>query len=259
MKTPLVPIQVPSIYKNATGQRVPVPTRMAKCTPDMYTAILKVGAEVEALGGKLYLSDLFRSYEMQFQAHMDYKSGKKAAFSPAPGGSLHEAGRSLDLDLEGLKIPLAKFWEVGAKHGLTPIITEPNPKMKEAWHFDCRGSHGKVYEYYASGKGKDQKPYAAMAASAILGAGLTHDAFKGREAEAALQSHLIKLGHEIGNMDGILGAKSFEALEKIGVARGEPLAMLEALEHLIQKAFPDEYRMTQPPMETVAVPAHVIS
>ncbi len=258
MKTPLVPIQTPSIYKNAAGQRVPVPSRMAKCTPDMYAAILKVGVEVEALGGKLYLSDLFRSYEMQFQAHMDYKSGKKSAFSPPPGGSLHEAGRSLDLDLGALKIPLAKFWEIGAKHGLTPIITAPNPRMKEAWHFDCRGCHGKVYEYYAAGKGKDRKPYAAMAASAILGAGLAHDDFQGREAEAAIQSHLIKLGCELGNMDGSLGSKSFAALEKVGVPRGEPSAMLEALEHLVQKAFPDEYRMTQPPVETVAVPAHVI-
>lgn len=259
MKTPLIPIQFPSIYKNASGQRVPVPGRMAKCTPDMYTAIMKVSAEVDALGGKIYLSDLFRSHEMQLQAHLDYTSGKKAAFSPPPGGSLHEAGRSFDLDLGSLKIPLAKFWEVGAKYGLTAIITEPNPKMKEAWHFDCRGSHGKVYEYYAAGKGTDKKPYAAMAASAILGAGLSHDAFAGRETEAAIQSHLIKLGYEVGNMDGALGLKSKTALEKAGITADQPAAILEALEHLVQKAFPDEYRISQPVADTIAIPSHVIS
>jgi len=36
------------------------------------------------------LSDLLRSYDMQLQAHLDYTSGKKSAFSPAPGGSMHE-------------------------------------------------------------------------------------------------------------------------------------------------------------------------
>jgi hypothetical protein len=39
---------------------------------------------------------------MQLQSHLDWKTGKKSAFSPPPGGSLHEAGRALDLDLDSL-------------------------------------------------------------------------------------------------------------------------------------------------------------
>jgi hypothetical protein len=238
MKTPLVPVQILSIYKSAAGQRLPLPARMAQCTPDMQAAILKVRQEVEALGGQLFLSDLFRSYDMQLQAHLDYTSGKKSAFSPAPGGSLHEAGRSLDLDLGSLKIPLAKFWEIAAVHGLSPIIKEPDTRLKEAWHFDCRGSHHKVYEYYVAGKGSNLKPYAALAASAIL---------------------LIRLGQEIGNMDGQLGLKTKTALAKVGVQEGTLDATLEALEHLAQTAFPNEYRTSQPVASQVSEPAHLIS
>jgi hypothetical protein len=259
MKTPLVPVQILSIYKSAAGQRLPLPARMAQCTPDMQAAILKVRQEVEALGGQLFLSDLFRSYDMQLQAHLDYTSGKKSAFSPAPGGSLHEAGRSLDLDLGSLKIPLAKFWEIAAVHGLSPIIKEPDTRLKEAWHFDCRGSHHKVYEYYVAGKGSNLKPYAALAASAILGAGLKHDEFVGKEKEASIQSLLIRLGQEIGNMDGQLGLKTKTALAKVGVQEGTLDATLEALEHLAQTAFPNEYRTSQPVASQVSEPAHLIS
>src|SRR5215203_3414248 len=100
---PLVTIDVESIYKSH-GQRVSLPPRMAHCTPDMKAAIQKVGEELEARGGKLFLSDLFRSYDMQLQSHLDFVNGRKSAFSPHPGGSMHEAGRALDLDLEALRI-----------------------------------------------------------------------------------------------------------------------------------------------------------
>jgi hypothetical protein len=196
---------------------------------------------------------------MQFQAHLDYTSGKKSAFSPAPGGSMHEAGRSLDLDLGSLKISLAQFWDIAAKYGLSPIIKEPKTSLKEAWHFDCRGSHGKIYEYYAAGKGTDRKPYEAMAASAILSAGLRHDAFVGRETEAGIQSGLIRLGYELGNFDGQIGMKTKMALQKAGLPDSDLKAALEGVENLIQKSFPDEFRMTQPISNGVIIPDHVIS
>src|SRR6266545_558577 len=116
MKTPLTPIQVMSIYKSRTGQRVLLPSRMAVCTPDTAAAIARIEAELAALGGELLLSDLFRSYDMQLQAHLDYTSGKKSAFSPAPGGSMQDAGRAFDLDLRALTITLERFWGIAAKH-----------------------------------------------------------------------------------------------------------------------------------------------
>lgn len=104
MFTPLIPIEFDSIYGG------PLPKRLARCTPDMYTALFAIKRDLLEIKADLFLSDLFRTYDMQLQAHLDYITGKKKAFSPAPGGSLHEAGRAFDMDLGKIKkITLAKF------------------------------------------------------------------------------------------------------------------------------------------------------
>src|SRR5215831_21394552 len=153
MTAPLNEVVITSVYKDKNGERIPLPKRMALCTPDMEVAMRAVSAELARRGGHLFLSDLFRSFDMQLQSHMDFVNGKKTAFSPPPGGSLHEAGRALDLDLASLGVEIGDFWEIARPLGLFPIIAKPDPKVNEAWHFDCRGSHQVVYEYYNSGKG----------------------------------------------------------------------------------------------------------
>lgn len=244
MRVPLAHIDIPSIYmKNA--QRLPLPPRMAQCTPDTHAAVERIGKDVRRLGGQLYLSDLFRSYDMQFQSNLDYTTGKKRAFSPPPGGSLHEAGRALDLDLANLKVSLKEFWVIARKHGVYPIITKPDSRASEAWHFDCRGSHQLVYEYYSDGRGTDMKPYAAMAASAILSIGVQVDRFGPRQREAAIQSYVIRLGQSIGNIDGRIGRKTEAALAHLGVSRGPVDDVLQALERLLEERFPGEYGSTR--------------
>jgi D-alanyl-D-alanine dipeptidase len=148
MFAPLEDIKIKSIYPSGD-----LPKNMARCTPDMLNALQGAAADVKTAGGELILSDLYRSYDMQLHAHLDYVTGKKKAFSPPPGGSMHEAGRAFDLDLSSLKMKLSDFWKIAAKHQLQPIIDTPSAGALEAWHFDCRGSHGLVYDYYAAGKG----------------------------------------------------------------------------------------------------------
>ena len=242
MKTPLVNIQILSIYKLGDKQ-VMLPNRMAKCTPDMYRAVMAISAELMSLGGSLELSDMFRSYDMQFQAHADYISGKKKAYSPPPGGSLHEAGRSMDIDLSKIKITLAKFWEIAAKYGVFPIISEPNASTSEAWHFDCRGSHGIVYNYYKNGKASNMPAYTAMAVSAILSAGIQVDEFAGNNDEAFIQSGLIRLGYDIGPIDGDIGKKTNAALLAAGVTATAIAEKISAIESLLDNEFPEEYML----------------
>ena len=129
--------------------------------------------------------------------------------------------------------------------------------MKEAWHFDRRGSHQKIYEYYAAGKGKNFKPYAAMAASAILSINVPVDAFKGSEVEAGIQSGLIRLGHELGNMDGSIGNKTRNALDQAGIPWTTKEQVLEAVESQLQDRFPEEYTMPDSG-DSSGVPSHVI-
>lgn len=243
MKTPLVPISIISIYKNKLGDRLPLPSRMALCTPDTETAIFKIAVDLAKKGGKLVLSDLFRSYDMQAQSHSDFVSKKKKAFSPPPGGSFHEAGRGFDLDLSSIKIPLADFWKLAAKYNVVPIISEPKPGKSEAWHFDSRGSHQLVYDYYASKTKNNFPAYKAAAASAILSVGIQVDDFGTNQKQAALQSCLIRLGKKIGNIDGNIGNNTHKALDELGIPfnLNDVDGMLIQVENLVQQKFPAEF------------------
>jgi hypothetical protein len=143
---PLSSVTVLSIYNHA-----PLPERMAKCTPDTKLAMFRIIEDLRALGHEIRLSDLFRSYDMQKSANADYVQKRKKAYSPPPGASLHEAGRAMDIDLASTGVPLAQFWEIARARGFSPIIDTPTPGKSESWHFDCRGSHQKVYEYAKAG------------------------------------------------------------------------------------------------------------
>ena len=240
MKTPLLNIQIKSIYKNGT-QNVLLPSRLAHCTPDTYNAIFAIADELQKIGGELVLSDLFRSYDMQYQAHLDYETGKKKAFSPPPGGSLHESGRSMDIDLSKIKVSLKEFWNIAAKYGFFPIISTPSTKLSEAWHFDCRGSHQLVYDYYKSGKANNMPAYTAMAVSAIMAIGVNVDKFSSHNNEAFIQSALIRLGFEIGNIDGVIGAKTNSALQQLGIKSTKVEELTLIIEAKLKTQFPKEF------------------
>lgn len=257
MKSPLVEMQILSVYMSG-GKRLLLPKRMASCTPDTRDAINQIAQEVEAKGGHLYLSDLFRSYDMQLQSHMDFVNHKKKAFSPPPGGSMHEAGRAMDLDLDNLKMPLKDFWPIAKAHGFFPIIAQPKSTLSEAWHFDCRGSHNIVYDYYAKGKANNMKPYEAMSASGILSIGVRVDRFGLNQEAAALQFGLVRLGFELGNVDGSIGKNTRDALDKAGVALADEHSTLLAVEDLLRQKFPQEYNTTTDVAFAAPAPRHVI-
>lgn len=242
--TLLVPIEIASIYTH-NGQSVDLPERMAWCTPDMFRALVSLDAAIHARGGRLVLSDLFRTYDMQLQAHLDWKTGKKSAYSPPPGESMHEAGRALDLDLDKIAVKLPEFWEIARSCGLEPIIAKPDSSASEAWHFDCRGSHGRVYAHYAGMTSANMKPYTAMSVSAVLALGGRVDRFAGREDAAAIQCALIRLGGDPGPIDGAIGTRTRKALSDAGVAWADPVSMRRELDAWTHAAFPAEFQSAQ--------------
>jgi hypothetical protein len=250
----LVPIVVASTYR-VNGMRVDLPSRLAHCTPDTKVAILALAESVREKGGDLFLSHLFRNYDMQLQSYLDFASGKKAAFSPPPGGSLHEAGRAFDLDLEAVNMPLTSLWQLTGAAGLTPIIVTPDPRASEAWHFECRGSHQLVYEHYRAGKGRNfSAPYKAMAASAILAVGVRVEAFRGKEATAYLQSALVRLGQDIGNIDGQMGPKTQDGLIALGIHDLDGSRLRAAVDELLRTRYPREFSDTTPDESESLVP-----
>ena len=231
--TPLVPITVASIYNNAA-----LPTRMAKCTPDTAAGILGLADDLRSLGHQLRLSDLFRSYDMQRQAYLDYVEGRKKAYSPPPGGSMHEAGRAMDIDLSAIGIPLSQFWEIARARGFSPIIDSPVSTRSEAWHFDRRGSHDAVYKYVQQGNaGSSIPPYTQMAHSAILAIGVHVDSLPDQSV-GYLQSALIRLGFDPGRIDGIMGERTLGAMRNAGVDPDDPAGSLTLR---LKEKFPLEF------------------
>ncbi len=177
---------------------------------------------------------------MQQAAHEDYVSGRKTAYSPPPGSSMHEAGRAMDIDLSSMGVPLARFWEIARARGFFPIIDAPVVSRSEAWHFDCRGSHDAVYQYVRKGKaGAAMSPYAQMAQSAILAVGVKLDQVPD-QGVAFLQSALIRLGYNPGRIDGVMGRRTRGALKDAGADpdAADPAAVLTAA---LRDKYPLEY------------------
>jgi len=232
---------------------------LALCTPDTQLALTSIVEDVKERKGNYYLADLFRSHDMQLQAHLDFVTGKKKAFSPKPVGSMHEAGRGFDIDLASIKMPLKDFWDIAAKYGALPIIDKPISSASEAWHFDCRGSHQVVYDYYRTGKGKNiNHPYKAMAMSAVLVAGIHVDDFQNRQKEALIQSGLIRLGFDIGNMDSFIGPKTRQGLVEAGISPDGTLdEIMAALKMLLEAKFPVEFFPRTIESGSEDVPAHL--
>ena len=244
MKCPLIPINILSFYKDETGASIPLPARMAKCTPDTHRAITSLEKSLAEKGGELILSDLFRSYAMQDKAFCDHIANSRRPYSPPPGESFHEAGRAFDIDINAIKNPLIEFWRMAAKVGVVPIIKQPKAHLSEAWHFECRGSHQLLYNYFASRGGRRfGSAYREAVSSAILSIGVNVDSFNDQLVEATIQSGLIRLGKDIGNLDGEIGPRSKAGLKELGLnydVAGKK-QILRAVEQLLERKFPAEY------------------
>ena len=137
--------------------------------------------EIEKRGGCFRLSDCYRDAAMQAQAHQDYVTGRKKAYSPPAGGSMHQAGRAIDLDLAVLIQPgsvpkgshLFDENEVRAifeAHGWTFIAPAGNPHrvdIKESWHIEYRAKFQHTYDATMAKLQNHGAAYRAMAKAAI--------------------------------------------------------------------------------------------
>lgn len=129
-------VEVPGIYPKGKL----LPKRMAKLINPAAKALDAAMADIVAAGGHLYISDMFRSTEDQQRAYMDWKTGRKSAYSPPAGGSMHEAARAIDIDVSDTGIGLAKTKRILKAHGWIGIAATGS----ECWHHDWRGEDGQA-------------------------------------------------------------------------------------------------------------------
>ncbi len=201
----LKPIIIPSIYKNSAGHRLVLPRRMAFLNSDAADSVHALNSHMITIDANFYLSDAYRTREMQEKARNDYVAGRKKSYSPPPGESIHEAGRAMDIDVESLSIPLSRFWEISMFYGWRPIISVPDSNRLECWHFE--------YLAYWCGKPSDALPFRRCA---VLEAYLENNvrALPERERWFLLQGYLKLMGLYNLKIDGMPGSGTRGAIEK---------------------------------------------
>lgn len=189
----------------------------AYVAPDMLVALEELAESVRKEGGSFYITDLFRSWDTQKKARLEFLSGTRKDFIAPPGGSFHNAGRAVDFDVKNLnfqgvprKLWLEKLWQLAIPLGFSPIIKIPDINASESWHLDYPGKDWQ--------KAYNSISYSEVAKCAILDCGKYKERNKETLKNMFIQSQLIRLGfYEIGSVDGILGEKTKKVLTSLGI------------------------------------------
>lgn len=194
-------------------------------TPDMAEGLRKLEEAVRLGGGQFLVIDLFRDWDTQAENRKSYVTGKKKAFVAKPGGSFHNAGRAVDIQVKELNFSdtdkdewLKKFWDLATPLGFRPIIRIPELGVLECWHFDFPGdTWAKAY---------DAVPYSEVAKCATLDVGEWDPTENPAKVQRMfVQAQLIRLGHyQIGKVDGFFGPKTNTVLNVLGNPSAEELA-----------------------------------
>lgn len=199
----VVAVEVPGIY----GRRGdPLPKSMARLVRPAAQALARAYKDIVAEGGHLYISDMFRTAAQQQKAHEDWKTGRKTAFSPPAGGSVHEGARAIDIDAFDTGIGHKRVREILNSHGWVNIVdTLSGP---ECWHYEFRGDKWEQV--------RQEKGYRAMAEGMIEAIG--NKVTRPDKEEAAhirwVQESLNRLMGMRLEVDGILGERTRETVRE---------------------------------------------
>jgi hypothetical protein len=227
---------VPGIY-GTKGQ--PLPKRMAKLVHGAAEALQNVFRDVVALGGHLYITDMFRSAVDQQKAHEDWKTGRKTAYSPPSCSSVHEAARAIDIDAFDTGIGHHRVRQILNKHGWTHIVESLTGP--ECWHYEFRGEAWETYkaehDYAAMARAmkaeigntagavqadrkKEEIRQLQIALNAVLGCHLATDGCYGENTKTAVRDFQKKHGLQV---DGVAGPITLKLLAQLlGKPEGRP-------------------------------------
>lgn len=249
IRTQLVPVTgLVSSYKKKSNpsERLPIEAlgNSAKSVPEMAKALQVLNQIITEQNGTLYITDLFRPWDVQDKLRTEYELSKAdpnikdKAYAAVPGGSFHQAGRAVDFSVSELNFKdvdkdkwLKKFWDIAKPLGFNPIIKIPDLGISECWHFDYPGSDFTKAYNYMDDFSSDAIDYTLVAKCGIIDAGCWNpkeNAIKIRNM--FIQSQLIRLGRfEIGSVDGILGKKSIKALTDLGINQPDLTKVVQSL------------------------------
>ncbi|MFH1963492.1 MAG: peptidoglycan-binding protein [bacterium] len=224
----VVKVEVPGIYPKDS----PLPAYMAKLVKEAAEALKKVYEQVVEKGGHLYISDMFRSAEMQQKSHEDWKMGRKSSFSPPACQGVHESGRAMDIDAFDTGIGHKQVREILNQNGWTNIVETLTGS--ECWHYEFRGekweNYRKAHDYKAMAhamkeeignsagleiaeKTKEDIKWVQKSLNKLMGAKLVADGDFGEKTKAVIMSFQKKYGLQVDGTAGpITKAKIKELL-----------------------------------------------
>lgn len=220
-------VTVPSSY----GDHVALPQRLAILVEEAALSLQQVYVAMVAAKGHLYISDMFRSFEDQERAYLDWLHGRKAAYSPPPCGSVHEAARAIDINAFDTGIGHAATRKILNDCGWVNIT--PSLTGSECWHYEYRGTQWEAYH--------DANGYAQMARAmkvAIKNTGAQPHADAKMEEIRTLQTELNKVmaTHLVPNgvynqatKDAVRAFQSFAKIQVDGIAGPITKAKLHSL------------------------------
>ena len=235
-------LHAPGPHQHRLHLQGPLPHRLAQCTPDTKAAIEAVARDLAGLGFGIRLSDLFRSHDMQAQSHADFVEGRKKAFSPPPGGSLHEAGRAMDIDLSSIGVPLPQVLgdrqgaRLHARSSTRRIRTGRNPgtsivaAVTTRYTSTCRPGR----------RAPCSRPIRRWRRARLLAIGVKLDVIPAQERRRSCKPALIRLGFDPGRIDGVQGNRTMRALEAAGADLHDPITWLS---EALRKMYPAEYAL----------------
>jgi len=195
-------VRVPGIYGNKGN---PLPLRMSRLVLPAAQALQRVFEDVNAAGGHLYISDMFRSAVEQQRAHEDWLSGRKSAYSPPNCRSVHEAARAIDIDAYDTGIGHRQVREILNRHGWTNIVETLSGA--ECWHYEFREA---LWEQHKSEHG-----YASMARGMKDSIGNTVGRVRAERREGEIRELQLALNRLLGltmTVDGIYGTATKSAV-----------------------------------------------
>ncbi len=201
----VVRVRVPGIYGPRKG--LPLPRRMARLVRPAALALKKVYQDIVAEGGRLYLTDMFRSAADQQRAHADYLTGRKSSYSPPACSSVHEAARAVDIDTADTIIGHRRVREILNNHGWINIVDSLTGP--ECWHYEFRE---KRWEQYRREHG-----YRAMAHATKKAIGNTAGLRRSKQEEETcrgVQAELNRILPARLVVDGIYGEKTRTAMRE---------------------------------------------
>ena len=118
------------IVASTYGGNLPFP--LCQVAEDCLESFRNLQADLKAHGGRLILTDLFRTYRQQEELKR-----RKPRLANAPLRSYHCAGRAMDVAVGLVGLPYDVLVQIMAGHNWFPLASG-----REPWHFQRTGDVG---------------------------------------------------------------------------------------------------------------------